>query len=427
MRSKGEPGLLLRNVGVLVTCDPSRGGGALGIVQNAAVLCDGGRVQFAGPECELPRVAGDEPITVDCDGQLVCPGLVDCHTHLVYAGQRLSDFTGRLAGDSYAAIAARGGGILSTVAATRAASDDELLALAEARVEGLACRGVTTIEVKSGYGLSVRDELRLLEIVRMLGRRSVPELVPTFLGAHSFPPGARDNENARRAYVDSIVREMIPEVARRGLARFCDAFIDRGVFTVAEGRRILETARLAGLGIKVHAEQLERTGASRLAAELGAASAEHLEHADDGDLEALAEAGTVAVLLPGANFFLRESFVDARRLKQVGVRVALATDLNPGTSPTDHLLLMAQMGVLGCGLSVEEALLAITTEAAAALGLEQDRGRVRVGLRADLALFRVRDVRSLIYELGASPCLGIVKDGRYVRVESPRLGTLRRA
>lgn len=422
----GAPGLLLRNIGLLITCDGPTSE-PLGVIRDAAVYCDGGRIKYAGPEAQLPPIAGQEPTTVDCDGQLVLPGLVDCHTHLVYAGDRLGDFSQRLAGESYAAIAARGGGILSTVRATRAATDEELLELAEARVEGLACRGVTTIEVKSGYGLSVRDEVRLLEIVQRLARRSVPELVPTFLGAHSFPAEARGTEHGRRAYVDSIVRDMIPEVARRGLARFCDAFVDRGVFTVAEARRILECARLAGLRIKVHAEQLEHTGAAQLAAELGAVSAEHLEHADRADLEALAAAGTVAVLLPGANFFLRESFVDARAMRDSGLRVALATDLNPGTSPTDHLLLMAQMGVLGCGLSVDDAILAITTHAAAALGLDEDRGRIRQGLRADLALFRGRDVRGLIYELGASPCLAIVKDGRYVRVESPRLGTLRRS
>lgn len=417
--------LLLRNIGSLVTCDPAQGEGPLGVIRGGAVYCSGSRLHYVGPESGLPPILGEEPVTLDLDGQVVLPGLVDCHTHLVFAGQRLSDFAGRLAGDTYAAIAARGGGILSTVRATRAASDAELLDLAETRVEGLATRGVTTIEVKSGYGLDTDHELRILETVRTLSRRCVPDLIPTFLGAHSFPEESRATPKDRDRYVDRVVREMLPLVARRGLARFCDVFIDEGVFDVEQGRRILTAARGLGLGVKIHAEQIAHTGAARLAAEMGAVSAEHLEHATDEDLRALASAGTVAVVLPGANFFLREPFVDARRLRAAGVRVAVATDLNPGTSPTDNLLLMAQMGVLGCGMTMEEALLAITTHGAAALGLSDDRGTLRVGMRADLALFRVHDVRELLYQLGASPCVGLVKNGRYVRVEGSRLGTLR--
>jgi imidazolonepropionase len=417
--------LLLRNIGTLVTCDPAAGEGPLGVIFRAAVLCRGPRIAYVGPEDRLPSLGWDEPVTLDLDGQVVLPGLVDAHTHLVFAGDRLQDFSSRLAGDTYAAIAARGGGILSTVRATRAAPDEELRELAEARVEALATRGVTTIEVKSGYGLDTAHELRLLETVRAVGRRCVPDLVPTFLGAHSFPEEHRGSTEAKERYVDRVVAEMLPQVVQRGLARFCDVFVDEGVFSVPQGRRILEAARAMGLPVKVHAEQLRRTGAARLAAELSAVSAEHLEHATDEDLRALAEAGTVAVLLPGASFFLREPFVEAGRFREHGVRVALATDLNPGSSPTDNLLLMAQMGVLGCGMTVEEAILAITAHGAAALGLDGDRGRLTAGRRADLAFFRVRDPRELIYQLGAAPCVGLVKDGRYVRVEGSRLGTLR--
>lgn len=416
--------ILLRGVGVLVTCDPQVGEGPLGLVRDAAVLCRHGRIEWVGPERDAPRARDEEPLTIDVDGHVVTPGLIDCHTHLVYAGDRLDDFEARLGGDSYAAIAARGGGILSTVRATRAASDELLLDLTEGRVEQAAAHGVTTIEVKSGYGLDLHHELRQLEVVRRADRRSIADLVPTFLGAHSLPVESRRSAAARQAYVDLIVREMLPQVAERRLAAFCDVFIEEGAFTLAEGRRVLEAARNLGLGLKVHAEQLTCTGAAELAAELGATSAEHLEQISDAGIAALAEAGTVAVLLPGAAFFLRDQMPDARRIADAGVRVAVATDLNPGTSPTNNLLLMAQMGVLGCGLTIEEALQGVTSHAAAALDL-QDRGRLAQGLVADLALWRCRDPRELLYHLGIAPCSGVVKGGRYHRVEAPRPGRLR--
>jgi len=418
--------LLLRDVGILVTCDAERGGGPLGLVEDAAVLCRGARIEYVGPESGLPQqVAGEEPLTVSLDGCVVTPGLIDCHTHLVFAGDRLDDFEARLNGDSYASIAARGGGILSTVKATREASSEELLQLAEARVEQCESHGVTTVEVKSGYGLDMRHELRILETVKACNRRVIADLVPTFLGAHTFPDEARRGAAARAAYVDQVVSEMLPEVVRRGLARFCDVFIDEGAFTLEEGRRVLEAAQALGLGLKVHAEQLTRTGAGGLAAELGAVSAEHLECISDDDLKAMAEAGTVAVLLPGASFFLRDGFPDAARFREAGVVMAVATDWNPGSSPTDNLLLMAQMAVLGCGLSIEEALPAITINAARALGLDGDRGLLREGMRADLAMFRIGDPRELLYQVGSSPCSGLVKNGRYFRVESARPGRIR--
>lgn len=419
------PSLLLRDIGVLVTCDTERGQGPLGLVKDAVVLCRGARIEYVGSEADLPAMTGEEPLTVSLDGCVVTPGLIDCHTHLVFAGNRLDDFEGRLSGDSYSAIAARGGGILSTVRATREASNDELLQLTEARVEQCESHGVTTVEVKSGYGLDMRHELRILETIKACNRRVIADLVPTFLGAHTFPEAARHGAAARAAYVDEVVDEMLPEVVRRGLARFCDVFIDEGAFTLDEGRRVLEAAQALGLGLKVHAEQLTDTGASGLAAELGAVSAEHLECVSDADLEAMAKAGTVAVLLPGAAFFLRDGFPDASRFRDKGVAMAVATDWNPGSSPTDNLLLMAQMAVLGCGMSIDEALPAITVNAARAVGLEGDRGVLREGMRADLAMFRIADPRELLYQLGSSPCSGLVKNGRYFRVESARPGRMR--
>jgi len=391
------------------------------LIEDAAVLCRGDRIVYAGPQSDLPRRGGDEPLTLDLGGHLVTPGLVDCHTHLVYAGDRLRDFEGRLQGESYESIAARGGGILSTVAATRAASDELLVDLADRRVEHAAAHGITTIEVKSGYGLSTEHELRLLRTVRQADQRNIVDLVPTFLGAHALPLEARGSERSRRRYVDQVVREMLPQVAEERLARFCDVFVERGAFTVDEGRRVLEAAAELGLGLKVHADQLTSCGGAELAAELGAVSAEHLEQVSDAGLEAMARAGTIAVLLPGAAFFLRDAFADGRRFAEAGVEMAVATDLNPGTSPTHNLLLMAQMAVLGSRLSIAEAIRGVTDVAARAVGLS-DRGVVRAGKKADLALWRCRDPRELIYRIGSSPCSGVIKDGQYHRVETPRTG-----
>ena len=401
------------------------GEGPLGLIRNAAVLCRGGRIEYAGPQADLPVPEGVEPVTLDLDGHVVTPGLIDCHTHLVYAGDRLDDFESRLGGESYGALSERGGGILSTVMATRAASDELLLDLAEARIEHLVSGGVTTIEVKSGYGLELQHEVRLLETIREADRRNIAELIPTFLGAHSLPVEARRSPQARAAYVDSVVNDMLPIVAEQKLARFCDVFIDEGAFTVDEGRRVLEKARSLGLGLKVHAEQITHTGAADLAAELGAVSAEHLERVSDEGLRRMADAGVVAVLLPGAATILRDDMVDAVRLREAGVPIAVATDLNPGTSPTHNLLLMVQMAVLGSRMTIDEGLLSVTAVAARALGLEADRGRVRPGLRADLALFRAKDPRELLYYLGAGLCSGVVKNGHYHRIEAARPGRLR--
>jgi imidazolonepropionase len=418
--------LLLRNVGALVTCDPTRGDGPLGLVRDAAVLCVGDRIHYVGPDEKVPRLSGEEPLTLDLDGCLVTPGLIDCHTHLVHAGERLDDFEGRLRGESYASVAARGGGILSTVRATRAASDDDLLATATARAEAAAAFGITTIEVKSGYGLSCKEELRLLEVVRQADKECLPELIPTFLGAHTFPEEARKGPVARQRYLDEILKEMLPAVAARGLARFCDVFIDEGAFTVEEGRRVLERAAGLGLMLKVHAEQLSYTGAAELAGELGAVSAEHLERVSDEGLAAMAKAGTVAVLLPGAAMILGDDPARCERFRAHGIPMAVATDLNPGTSPGGNLLLMAQLQVLGGGMTLDEAILAVTAHAARALRLQDDRGMLRRGMRADLALFRCTDPRELLYRLGASLCAGIVRDGTYHRVEVARPGLLLR-
>ena len=417
--------LLVRNIGTLVTCDAEVGRGPLGLLERAAVLCEGDRVSYVGPEEYLPSVSGEEPITIDMGGQLVTPGLVDAHTHSLYGGDRLDDFEARLGGDSYVDIGKRGGGILSTVAATTAASVETLVDLLDTRCQEASAQGVTTIEVKSGYGLEMAAELRMLEVINEADRRTTAELVPTFLGAHVLPVAARRSNEARAEHVRHIVEDMLPAVVEGRLARFCDVFIDQGAYTADEGRLILEAARELGLGLKVHAEQLTQTGAAALAAELGATSAEHLERTSDEALRAMAEAGTVAVLLPGASLFLREPFTDANRFRDAGVAMAVATDRNPGSSPTNSLLFAAQLAVLGCGMTIPEALRGITTHAARALGLHRDRGMVRPGMRADLAMFRCHDPRELIYELGASLCTGVVKDGLFHRVEMARITAVR--
>lgn len=409
-----------------MTCDPNVGSGPLGLLRDAAVLCVGERIEYVGPGDSVPQLSGEEPLTLDLDGCVVTPGLIDCHTHLVHAGERLDDFEGRLRGESYSSIAARGGGILSTVRATRDASSDELLALAIARAEVAAAHGITTIEVKSGYGLSCEHELRLLEVVRETAKQCLPDLQPTFLGAHTFPEEARTGPVARARYVDEVVHEMLPAVAARGLARFCDVFIDEGAFTLDEGRRVLEKAKELGLLLKVHAEQITGTGAADLAASLGAISAEHLERVSEEGLAAMAAAGTVAVLLPGAALFLRDEPAQCEKFRRHGIPMAVATDQNPGTSPTTNLLLMAQLQVLGGGMTLDEGILAVTAHAARALALQNDRGTLRKGMRADLALFRCRDPRELLYRFGASPCAGIVRDGAYHRVEAARPGLLLR-
>jgi imidazolonepropionase len=299
------------------------------------------------------------------------------------------------------------------VAATRAAALEQLVALARPRLEALAAGGVTTIEVKSGYGLEPASERRMLEAVRELDRDSRWELVPTFLGAHTVPAEFRED---REGYLDRVVDEMLPDVVERGLARFCDVFCEPGLaFDAEESRRVLVRARELGLGVKIHADQLSAGGGAELAAALGAVSAEHLEHPSEAGIAAMARAGTVAALLPGADYFLGSAaHPPVQRFREAGVLMALATDMNPGSSPTTSLLLMASMACVRWKMTAPEALAGITAHAATALGLQGDRGRLAAGQRADLALFDVADHRDLVYWFGGHPTLGVVKDGREV-------------
>jgi imidazolonepropionase len=302
-------------------------------VDNAAIVLEDGRVAWSGPEPDCPVAPGDAE-THDCAGRLVIPGLIDCHTHLCFGGWRSDEFEMRLQGRSYQDIASAGGGIRHTVRHTRGTSTAKLAEKARAALDGMLALGVTTVECKSGYGLDAEHEMRQLEIYRALDAEHVIDLVPTFLGAHVVPD---EYANDRQAYVDLVCEHMLPAISRRGLAQFCDVFVEEGAYTLEEARSVLATARKLGLGLKVHADQLSDGGGAKLAAGMNAVSAEHLEYADDEGLAAMAAAGTVAVSLPLASLYLRERYLPAQALMKAGVRVAVATDFNPGSAPSYHL------------------------------------------------------------------------------------------
>jgi imidazolonepropionase len=413
--ARGAGTLVVRRIGRLLTMAP--GADPAGIPDAAVVVRDG-TVVFAGPEADLP---GDDvrgvPV-LDAGEGLATPGLVECHTHLVFAGARSDEFELRAAGTSYEEIARRGGGIWRTVTATRAASRDELLALAVPRAWDFLSRGVTTIEVKSGYGLDLPTEMRILEAVRGLSAVVPADFVPTFLGAHALPPEGRGD---RGRWVDAICREWIPAVAAAGLARFCDVFCESVAFTRAESEAVLRAGLDHGLRPKVHADQLSASGGTSLAAEVGAVSADHLDRAPAADLAALAAAGTVGVLLPGCMVSLgRTAFPDARPLRAAGVRVALSTDYNPGSSVTRDLCLMGTLGMAYGHLSLAETWAAVTSNAAAAVGLEDRLGRLAPGFQGDLAVFPGDDPRGPFCEYGGTRAAAVVKRGRVVLRRSPR-------
>lgn len=397
--------VLLTNIGELVT-NASGVPGDLGVIRDAALVVEGGEIAWAGPSAATPRTHPDTEV-VDLDGRAVLPGFVDAHTHLVFAGDRSDEFARRLRGESYEAILAAGGGIHSTVAATRASSSFELTVLAAARMERMLRAGTTTVEVKSGYGLTTEHEVRLLESAGAAGLEVGIEVVPTFLGAH-VPDRGMD----RVAYVDLVVNEMLPAVA--DLARFCDVFVDRGAFTVGDAGRILTAARRAGLGARLHAEQLTHTGAAMLAAESGAASADHLDHATAEDAAALAAASVVATLLPAASFSMRSPQAPGRMLWDAGVTVAIATDCNPGTSNVESMPFVIALACLEMGLTPEEAVWAATLGGARSLRLD-DRGRVAPGAVADLVVLEAPSYRHIPYRPGTDLVDKVLKAGEWVR------------
>jgi imidazolonepropionase len=384
--------LVVTGASQLVTCDPSRGEGLLGVIERGAVAGFEGRVVWTGPESELRHVVELERDAhqVDARGGAVLPGLVEPHTHLVFAGDRAGEFAARVSGEPYEA-----GGVRSTVAATRAASDDELRALARERLDRFLTHGVTTVESKSGYGLTTEDERRLLTIAATVDHPV--EVVRTFMGAHVVPEEYADDPDD---YVDLIIQAMIPSLGN--LAEFCDVWCEEGAFTPKQVRRILRAGRGDGLGIKVHAEQLSRSGGAAVAAEFAAVSAEHLEHATEDDADALGRSRTIAVLIPGASMMTGAPFAPARMLIDRGVRVALSTDFNPGSSYSENLQLVVALACSHLQMTPEEAVLGVTRHAAAALSREGIVGSLGPGARADLVVLEAKSYVDLAYHYGVN-------------------------
>jgi len=382
-------------------------GGRYSIVEHASLRCEDGRITALGSHGEVPRRAGDE--VIDAHGALVTPGLVDCHTHLVFAGDRARDFAMRLAGKTYEEIAKAGGGIVSTMRATREAGDAELRAASARRLESLMRDGVTTAEIKSGYGLDAEHELRCLRIARSLAADHAVSLTTTLLAAHAVPPEFAGRADA---YVDEVCERMIPRAAAEGLADAVDAFCESIAFTPAQVSRVFEAARRHGLRVKLHADQLTDGGGAALAARYGAVSADHLEHAGEEGIAAMARAGTVAVLLPAAYYFLRDKHpppVEAFRRHRVPL--AVSTDCNPGTSPCASLLTAMNMACTLFGLSPEESLAGATCHAAAALGLD-DRGVLEPGKRADFVLWDADDPAQLAWNIAGLEPRSVYFEGR---------------
>lgn len=381
-----------------------------GSVREAAVAVGGGRILWVGHGDSIPAgLLGRRTETVDLGGRWVTPGLVDCHTHLVFAGDRADEFERRLLGESYEEIARSGGGIRSTVAATRAASFDTLLSAAERRLRALASEGVTTVEIKSGYGLELDTEMRMLQVARELGRRNPIRVVRTLLGAHALP---EEFEGRRSEYLEVVCHEMIPRAAEKGLAACVDAFCEEIAFTAKECGAVFDAAKAYGLPVRLHADQLSDSGGAALAASHGALSADHLEFTSEAGVRAMAAAGTVAVLLPGAFYHLRQTTPPpVSAFRESGVVMALATDANPGSSPVLSPLAILHMGCTLFGLTPEEALAGMTRNGARALGLGDEIGTIEVGKAADLAVWDVDHPRELCYWLGGSPCHCVISGG----------------
>jgi imidazolonepropionase len=409
--------LVIRNASQLICVSQSgerrKAGAAMRdpvLLANASLIAEGQRITWLGPTAELPQLPADAEI-LDATGKVVLPGFVDSHTHLIFAGTREDEFEQRLQGVSYQQIAARGGGINATVQRVRQASKEQLKDLARPRLRRLLEAGVTTVEVKSGYGLTLGDELKSLEAIADLNSEGPLELVPTFLGAHAVPT---EFAGDRAGYLRLLVDEMIPEIARRRLADFCDVFCESGVFSLDESERILRKAQGLGFRLKLHADELTPLGGAELAAKLGAASADHLLCITDAGIDALAASGTVAALLPGTAFFLGLPYAPARKLLDRGVAVALGSDCNPGTCMTENLPLVGAMACTQMQMLPAEVVTAMTLNAAAALGRSERLGSLEIGKQADLLICAVPDYRHLFYHFGVNHVWRVVKRGRVV-------------
>lgn len=401
--------LLLKNIGRLAT--PISGGKPyeVQVIEDAAVVIENERFTYIGAENSLPSVQFD--ITYDCRGCLATPGLIDSHTHPVFAASREREFHLRNTGVSYAEIAAKGGGIRSSVRALRQASKEQLVVLLKKRFDGFLRLGTTTIEAKSGYGLSLEDELKSLEVLREL-RNHPLEAAPTFLGAHEIPDEYR---NRREEYIKLIIGEMIPAVVERSLAEFCDIFVEKNVYTIEEARRILTAAKNAGLKLRLHIDQLSSGGGAELAAELGAVSAEHLDFISDQGIDRMIEAGVIFTLLPGAVFFLgHDKYPPARKIIDQGGVIALATDFNPGSSMTRSLPMMMTLACVFMGMNADEVLAAVTLNAAQSLNRADRLGSIEAGKQADLVLWDAPSHHYIPYHYGENMVSAVFKKGEVV-------------
>jgi len=410
-----ETDLLIKNAEELLTLSPSsKEDSGLGILRNGAVAIKRNEIFWVGKTEDFPRefVLTQEGKEMDAKGKVVMPGLIDSHTHLVFAGSREHEFEQRIQGLSYLEIAERGGGILSTVEATRKASFQELYSLGKKRLDRMLFNGVTTIEAKSGYGLSIQDELKILEVMKALQRDHPIDIVPTFLGAHTIP---KEFKNDRKRYVELIIGEMIPRVAQEGLAEFCDVFCEEKAFSLEESRKILEKGKEYGLKPKIHADQLSPGGGAELAAQVGAFSADHLEYVSQTGIERMAQKKVTAVLLPGASFFLSmKKYPPAREMIEKGLAVSLATDLNPGSSMTESLPLMMTMGCTMFNMTPKEVIQAVTIHAARSMGREKEIGSLEVGKNADLLVLDIPNYRYLPYHFGVNHIELVIKEGKIV-------------
>ncbi len=405
--------LIVTNIAELVTCEPALGEGPLGVIKDAALAVAEGRVIWVGSASRLHRevVTCAEAREIDAGGRVGLPGFVDSHTHLIFAGSREHEYALRARGASYQEIAAAGGGIISTVKATRAASEDELVALALPRLRTLLEHGTTTAEVKSGYGLTTADELKMLEAAKRLGETQPVEVHANFCGAHEVPP---EFKGRTEAYVDLVVDEMLPAVAEKKLARYVDVFCEDGVFSVAQARRVLEAGARHGLRAKFHADEFVTLGGAELAAEVRALSADHLLRARPEGVARMKAAGVTATLLPGTAFFLGLPYAPARAFLETGARVALASDFNPGSSMGSNLQLVMTMAVSQMKMSPEEALLGVTLHGACAMGLEHEVGSLAPGKQCDLLLAEIPNWRYLSYYYGVNHVGRVIKRGQLV-------------
>ncbi len=409
--------LAIKHASQVVTCSGTQAKrgkemGTLSSIEDGCVIIEGGKITDVGRTGDFEkRLHGFKGEVIDAEGKAVLPGFVDSHTHTIFSGDRVEEFSWRLAGSSFLEILERGGGIISTVRATRAAPAETLYDEAFQRLDSMLSHGVTTVEIKSGYGLDLETEIKQLEVARRLDATHAVDVVPTFLGAHATPPEYAGNQEGYVDFIDDIV---LPAVCEQGLAEFCDVFCDTGVFSVEQARKLLRRAKELGLKLKLHADEIASLGGAELAAELGAVSADHLLHASDIGIKAMADAGVIAGLLPGTAFCLGERYARARQMIESGLAVALATDLNPGTFYSESIPFLVALAVFGMHMSVEETVTALTINAAAALGRADRIGSIDPGKKADLIILTLPSYTHIPYRTGVNIVEKVVKNGTVV-------------